>query len=320
MNKILAVMLACSASLAFAQKQPPPSAGLFVVDARTPQGLRELFQPTTERLTLLSADRGGAGPASPENCLADVRGDRGPRVVDARKLRSARHQRRCRGADARPDPHHTSNGTGPIKERTLAELRQLRLKDRQGNLTQHRIPTLDEAMEWARGKTIPRPRPKGHAGGRGRPAHHRASRGSLYDAHDLWDQGRGRMPDALNRDIMMEVMLGTRERFEEFDRSGVPWSNIIAFVGHTQTPDADSSAAASGRRGQVAWPARRATLTASSSVAASPPWNRCAPTTAPCWNVGWMSSSGIPRELGPLVFGRQAPAGAKAKFFRVTAP
>src|SRR5690606_38274241 len=43
---------------------------------------------------------------------------------------------------------------------------------------------------------------------------------------------------ALNPDIMMEAMLGSQERFDEFARSGVPWSNIIAFVGHTQTPDA----------------------------------------------------------------------------------
>ena len=42
---------------------------------------------------------------------------------------------------------------------------------------------------------------------------------------------------ALNKDIMMEVMITTRERFHQFDKTGVPWSNIVAFVGHTPPED-----------------------------------------------------------------------------------
>ena len=41
----------------------------------------------------------------------------------------------------------------------------------------------------------------------------------------------------LNNDIMMEVMIPNREKFYEFDETGVPWSNIIAFVGHSPPKD-----------------------------------------------------------------------------------
>jgi len=41
----------------------------------------------------------------------------------------------------------------------------------------------------------------------------------------------------LNRDIMMEVMIGDRKRFRGFDETNVPWSRIVAFVGHTPPED-----------------------------------------------------------------------------------
>jgi glycerophosphoryl diester phosphodiesterase len=41
----------------------------------------------------------------------------------------------------------------------------------------------------------------------------------------------------LNKDIMMEVMIGDRARFRGFDQTGVPWSRVVAFVGHTPPED-----------------------------------------------------------------------------------
>lgn len=45
----------------------------------------------------------------------------------------------------------TSTGTGPVRERSLAELRLLRLKDRAGAATDERIPTLDDVAALAAG-------------------------------------------------------------------------------------------------------------------------------------------------------------------------
>jgi len=43
----------------------------------------------------------------------------------------------------------------------------------------------------------------------------------------------------LNKDIMMEVMIPNRAKFREFDETGIPWSRIIAFTGHTQPEDTE---------------------------------------------------------------------------------
>jgi glycerophosphoryl diester phosphodiesterase len=43
---------------------------------------------------------------------------------------------------------------------------------------------------------------------------------------------------ALNPHIMMEVMVPSREKIAEFDQTGVPWPNVVAFVGHAPPEDA----------------------------------------------------------------------------------
>lgn len=48
----------------------------------------------------------------------------------------------------------TTNGAGKIKDKTLAEIRQLRLKDKDGNLTEHTVPTLEEALLVAKDRIM----------------------------------------------------------------------------------------------------------------------------------------------------------------------
>ncbi|HLS94840.1 MAG TPA: glycerophosphodiester phosphodiesterase family protein [Sphingobacterium sp.] len=48
----------------------------------------------------------------------------------------------------------TTSGTGKLADRTWDEVKSLRLKDRNGQLTDCRIPTLKAAIAWATGKTI----------------------------------------------------------------------------------------------------------------------------------------------------------------------
>ena len=40
----------------------------------------------------------------------------------------------------------TTDGTGRVSDYTYDELRRFRLRDREGNLTQFRIPTLEECI------------------------------------------------------------------------------------------------------------------------------------------------------------------------------
>ncbi|HKZ06842.1 MAG TPA: glycerophosphodiester phosphodiesterase family protein [Methylomirabilota bacterium] len=48
-----------------------------------------------------------------------------------------------------PTLDRTTNGRGPVRERTLQELRALQLRDRAGAITEERLPSLDEVVALA---------------------------------------------------------------------------------------------------------------------------------------------------------------------------
>jgi glycerophosphoryl diester phosphodiesterase len=48
----------------------------------------------------------------------------------------------------------TSNGTGLIQEKTAAELTNILLKDDEGKITEFHIPTLDQVLQWGKGKVL----------------------------------------------------------------------------------------------------------------------------------------------------------------------
>lgn len=48
----------------------------------------------------------------------------------------------------------TTDGKGSVSDMTLAEVKQLHLRDKEGNLTNHRIPTLEEALLKAKGNIM----------------------------------------------------------------------------------------------------------------------------------------------------------------------
>lgn len=289
----------------------------YTVDAQTPAGLRELFRPTSERLPLLSAHRGGAAKDFPENCLATYEATlRHAWSMLEIDLRATKDGHLVLMHD--PTLDRTSNGTGRIQDRTLAELRELQLKDRDGNLTNHRIPTLDEAIAWARGKTIlifdKKEVPVRDAVRK--IAEHQAESYAMvmaYSAKDITEC------HAANPGVMMEVMLGTAERFTEFERTGVPWDRIIAFVGHTQTPDVElcrrirakgaSCMAGTSRNIDRQFLTRR--------VATMDPLR--ADYEAVLAKGVDIIETDIPRELGPLLFGAESVPASKKRYFRAGA-
>jgi glycerophosphoryl diester phosphodiesterase len=225
-------------ALALAHSADPGSGqlpALHTIDPQTPEGLRALLKHDGDSLHLVSAHRGGARQAYPENCIATfantLRHTFAMMEVDPRYTRDGSivlHH------DATLD--RTTNGRGPVADHTRAELKALRLKDPEGNLTEYVMPTLDEALEWARGKTILVLDQKDvpvEAWVRKIEEHH-AEAYAILIVYSLKD---ARLCYAMNKHIMMEVMVTSREKFEAFDRTGVPWSNIVAFVGHSPPQD-----------------------------------------------------------------------------------
>jgi len=186
-------------------------------------------------MPLVGAHRGGAMPGYPENCIATfehtLRRAFSMLEIDLQYTKDGQivlhHD---------PTLERTTNGTGRVVDHTLAELKNLRLKDKAGKITEQQMPTLDEVLEWARDKTIvilDKKKVPVEACVKKIEAH-RAEAYAMVMAYSFQDIRRCH---ELNQDIMMEVMIGDRERFRGFEETGVPWSRIVAFVGHTPPED-----------------------------------------------------------------------------------
>ncbi|MDR0833651.1 MAG: glycerophosphodiester phosphodiesterase family protein [Candidatus Symbiothrix sp.] len=124
----------------------------------------------------------------------------------------------------------TSTGTGKVIDHTWAELQQLNLKDKDGNVTEHKISTLAEVLEWARGKTIlvldkkdvPLPVIADII------REHHADNfvinmvRSTEDAKFYYDD---------SNDRMFSVSIRTPETFEAYVKAGIPCSQMFACTG-----------------------------------------------------------------------------------------
>lgn len=207
------------------------------LDTKTSEGLKQLLKYTGEPLPLVSGHRGGAGPSFPENCIATFENTLKHTFalleIDPRYAKDG-------AIVVHHDPRleRTTNGKGLLTEHTLAELKALRLKDTAGNVTEYQIPTLDEVLKWARGKAVLVLDQKDVpvAARVKKIEEHQAA---AYSMLIVYSYKEARECYDLNPNIMMEVMVPSREKVAEFDKLGVPWSNVIAFVGHQPPPDAE---------------------------------------------------------------------------------
>lgn len=197
--------------------------------------LHNIFKYRGVKAHFVSAHRGGSLPGFPENCIATfentLKNTFAIMEIDPRWTK-----------DSLMVLHHdamlgrTVDGTGPLINYTLAELQKMNLKDSKGNVTDLHMPTFDEALEWAKGKTVLVIDQKDiPAKDRLRKAEeHNCVQNVILIVYSFED---ARLCYSLNKDVMMEVMIPSVEKVLEFDRTGVPWKNVVAFVGHQVPQD-----------------------------------------------------------------------------------
>ena len=124
----------------------------------------------------------------------------------------------------------TTSGKGKLSDYTYSELSQIRLKDSDGNITPFKIPTLEEVIIWSKGKTVINLDKKDV------PLwmivdlikKHKAENHVMLTVH-TGAQARyyyDRFPG-----IMLSVFARNKEEYEDIAISGVPWRNMIAYVG-----------------------------------------------------------------------------------------
>jgi glycerophosphoryl diester phosphodiesterase len=208
---------------------------LYVLKIKNVKQLHDFFKYGENDRPIISGHRGGIVPGFPENSIEAFENtlmhtpaffEIDPRLTKDSVIVLVH--------DATLE--RTTNGTGKIIDYTWEELQELRLKDHLGNLTPYRIPSLEEAIKWSKGKTIINldkkdvplemtaaiiKKHKAHA-------HVMVTVHTAEQARYYYDQDNRQMFSAFVR---------TMEEFQAFEDEGIPWSQIMAYVGPLSKPE-----------------------------------------------------------------------------------
>lgn len=212
-----------------------PAARSSEAPAHEKSSLPEQFRYTGDRSILVSGHRGGIEEGFPENSLEGFEHvlSQMPAFfeIDPRLTKDSiivlMHDETL---------DRTTTGKGPLADYTWEELQSVRLKDHEGNVTSFSIPRLDEIIQWSKGKTVINLDKKDvpfemivdvikkyHAVDHVMLTVHTGAQARYY-----YD----RLPG-----IMMSAFCRNMKEYEDMKISGVPWSNMIAYVGPTINPE-----------------------------------------------------------------------------------
>jgi len=129
------------------------NAQLYTVDIKNFDELKSYFKQDQNKPVIISGHRGGMMPGYPENSIEAFEKtlsimpsffEIDPQLTKDSVLILMHDDTLNR----------TTNMQGKVKDYTYAEIKHAKLKDREGKLTDFKIPTLKEALDWSQGKTI----------------------------------------------------------------------------------------------------------------------------------------------------------------------
>jgi glycerophosphoryl diester phosphodiesterase len=216
----------------FAEAQ---STRLQVIKVKDADELKSYFKYTGKDVPLISGHRGGIIKGYPEN-----------------SIEAMEHTLKYTPAFFEIDPRvtkdsviilmhdatleRTTNGTGKVSDYTWEELKKLKLKDKEGNVTTFRIPTLEEAIAWAKGKTIlnldKKDVPPAMTAKKLKElkveGHVMVTVHNAKDAKFYYDG---------NKSLMFSAFVHTKKALEEYEQAGIPWSSVMAYIGPTYKPE-----------------------------------------------------------------------------------
>lgn len=134
------------------------------------------------------------------------------------------------------DLDRTTTGKGPVSDYTYEELQRFCLVDREGNVTPYKIPTLDECIEWSRGKTVLNLDIKDV------PidvmADFIVSRKPANVIYTVRTAAQAATYCGKDPNATFSVWCRNMGEFESYKRAGIPWSKVmVAYVGPTMAAE-----------------------------------------------------------------------------------
>ena len=240
---VTALTLATAISFtSVAEERPASEKRLHTVQINSLEDLKAYFRYDPERDIIVSGHRGGMMPGYPENCIESCEKTLSmmPTFFEI-DFSFTKDSVMVLMHDLTID--RTTDGKGRVADYTYEELQRFRLVDRDGNVTDYRIPTLAEVLEWGKDKVAFNFENKYiNTKGVGEAERRRAldyyveqllPGGAWSEYHNIFLSVRS-LDEALYywnagvRNAMFCIEISTPEQFRAFERSGIPWSYLIA--------------------------------------------------------------------------------------------
>ncbi len=192
--------------------------------------LQEFFSWDEDRIPVLSAHRGGPYPGYPENCIETFENilDHYPSSLEV-DVSVTKDSVLILMHDWSLD--RTTTGTGRVNDVNYSNMKELYLEDNDSVLTTFRIPTLKEALLWAKGKTVLNLDIK-----RGVPfkkvidlVHQTETQASvLIIVYSIDD---GVKVNKLDPELMLSLAIRSEEELVRALDAGIPMERVTAFTG-----------------------------------------------------------------------------------------
>ena len=206
----------------------------------TIQHIDDLYQfltYTEERYPLISAHRGGDTDGLPENAIETFKhwASQFPLIIEC-DIRMSKDSVLVLMHDETLD--RTSNGTGKISDYTLQELKELCLKDPNGEITAYQIPTLEEALIWGKGNVLFTLDVKRDVPYTLLADIIQKTDASPYVVVITYNANQASAVHRINPDLMISASVKSQKDIVKLAEVGIPDNRIVAFVGTSQ-PDAE---------------------------------------------------------------------------------
>ncbi|MGX1642202.1 glycerophosphodiester phosphodiesterase family protein [Sphingobacterium sp. NPDC055431] len=206
-----------------------------VFNLKTVDDLYHFLTYNENSYPLVSAHRGGPSDGFPENAIptfAEV-ASKMPAIIEC-DIAMTKDSVLVLMHDETLD--RTTTGKGRVSNKTYEQLKDLKLRDNNGELTNYRIPTLEDALQWGIGRVIYTLDVK-----RSVPYEKviELIRKAKAEANSIIITYSANQAEVVNRlapDLMISATIKNRDDLNRLSELSIPDTRLIAFVG-TREPD-----------------------------------------------------------------------------------
>lgn len=206
-----------------------------LIQIKSIEEAKEFYTWTADRIPMVSAHRGGPYIGFPENSIEAFENvlKHTPAIIEF-DVALTKDSVLVLMHDNTLD--RTTNGSGKVIDMTFEEIRSLRLKDKEGNLTDFIVPTLEEVLSWGKGKVLYMVDIKREVPFEMVVDAIKRTRAESYAAVITYSVGAARIIHRLHPELMLSVTIRNEEELQRFEDSGIPIDQWIAFTGTSERP------------------------------------------------------------------------------------